>query len=215
MRKKLTFQRLSQDLEIIMGPELYALKGGFTGGYSDSEGGPPWTISRDPNKSMYSDYNNGSEYNNGSGGMIDLELHIVKFSDGSTVHAYKAPAGTSSDGNSNCLGYAILGDYFLLDVNASTLAKFGYETCTQAEASMIVLYNGSTISHAGKYDRFTDTYSATGGSQSHYTQTGMSLTEFYNPYGSDTDPNNDVNYAQGVTPVYYKLKNPTGYGIGY
>ncbi|WP_149915497.1 hypothetical protein [Sphingobacterium cavernae] len=211
MRQKLNFQRLSQDLELIVGKELYTLKGGFSGGYSDNN--LPWTIKRDPNNSSYSDYNNGAFYNNGSGGMVDLETHVLTFADNTTINVYRNP---NSSGSSNCFGYAILGDYFLLDINPEILGKFGYVQCTQAEASLVIVQNGNTFSHAGKYDRLTDSYSATGGTQNHYQQSGMNLATFLNPYSNDSDLSNDVNYGTGgFVPVYYKIQDPNGVFTGY
>jgi hypothetical protein len=203
MTKKLTIQRLSDELETIVGPELYALKGGYYGGYSDgSDDGIPR-----PTGGMFN-------YNYYGYDLLLYEYTYTGF-DGSQITLHKAQPHVSSEVRSNCLGYALTGgEYMIIDQNIdrSNLGSiFGYVACSKSEASLVVIYNGSTISHAGTYNSSTDTYGAKGGGADHYTQTGMSLQQFYQPYVDDGD---NVNYEpQNPNDIVYYKKVGIG-GIG-
>ena len=194
MTKKSTIFRLSDELETIFGPELYALKGGFHG--ADSDGTPS------PTGNVYHYFGYGYD--------LYLDEYTYTGFDGSEITIHKAPDHLSNEVRSNCLGYALTGgEYMIIDgsITRDNLGgKFGYEECSKSEASLVVIYNGNTVSHAGLYNPSTDTYDAKGGGPPYYTRTGMSEDEFYRPYNSDTDPNNDYNYQpqNDDDVVYYK-----------
>ncbi|MGV3763651.1 hypothetical protein [Parapedobacter sp.] len=211
MKNQLNILKLSDELESIVGPELYALKGGFHGGGSD---GPMQATGILEDYSYYGDN-------------LVLEKYLFTGADGQTTVVHKAVGVRDQFGQiirdpitqefippsdlnaiSNCLGYALMdGEYIVLDINEDIIEeKFGYVRCDKSQASLVVIYNGSEVSHAGAYNPSTDTYDAKGGGSQYYIRTGMTLAEFYQPYNDDIDPNNNENY-QPQNPndiVYYK-----------
>ena len=212
MVMQLSFQRLSDELETIVGPELYALKGGFYGGYSD---GPtiPWATGE--NGFTYNDY----------GDNLELTEFSYRFP-GARTNAilYRADDSVGSDARSNCLGYALTGGEFTIVNNPNTsldegkitradmAEKFGYEVCGAWEAELAIVYSGASSSseavHAGRYDRYLNTFDAKGGGSQYGIRYGMTLDQFLNPYdgvsyGSSSDTGNIVYYKKkGSSPGY-------------
>ena len=208
MAQKLSIQKLSTELETIYGPELYALKGGFYGGYSD---GPtiPWATGE--NDFTYNVY----------GDNLELEEYRYRFP-GATKDTilYRADDSIDADTRSNCLGFALTGGEFTIVDNPYTTnvdegkitredmsTKFGYVQCEPWQADIVIVYSGTSENseavHAGIYNPYTNTFDAKGGGSEYGIRYGMVLDQFLNPYddvsyGSSSDTENVVYYRKKV-----------------
>lgn len=167
------------------------------------------------------------------GDNLVLEEYVIFTKSGAPIKAYKAVGVADANGNiirqaslheaSNCMGYALTGgEYTFVDnpitttfdegkITRQSFSQWsGYTECSKAEATMVVIYSGtsssSSITHAGIINA-DGTYSAKGGGGNQFIRTGMSESDFYKPYYPDAN-GEQLDYTPPNLDqiVYYKTK---------